>query len=915
MSVIDTLRALAITIRNEKKKEANSAIRIGDLFLAIVDFIKGLSSGQIRQEGVDTYNDTSGGKTSLLNSYPSPQTGWTVLVRNDETNGGKASLYQWNGSKWVNLETVIYNDDVLSVTSATTKYHYINKNTNDFWLHPTGKITINGANVTLVNLAYYGQNYYSTFFNTITLEATTNFAIIIGTVDTSISGDAKPGTWTIETFGYASALNRRLNSLAINEVALMHRTDGVWFSAYNLVQKYVNQYYVDAKLIAYAPVSSVTNDFSRTYSGTIQIIGNFLKIDGLRFAHKNGNVNHLNGVTYLESKNNFDFIVANTPQDGSLMTLELVTSTSTATGALYNQKNFNDDTKTILLYKVDGVWNSNYAEIRYLLNKNYIDSDNIKYKGADGSKISVFREGIAIPNTDYTTGFYVEKGTGNLMSNTSFRYIDYDVTDRSLIWGFQLISSNIATVVGIVNFLDASGNYLTTTEDSTTGANYDGTQKIWDKEIVIPYNAKTMRLCTSIYNAIVIRKGKKYERIPNALEGLKSVTVGTSIPAGAGEWKYPNLITQRLGIIGYNEAVGSSGCRIGSRNKNVWSNYFTPTWITGSRVSNTDGSVITDANYRYIEYGFDELAKMRLNGTITSSQTVGVAVYLDTNKYFISCPVSITAGGSLTLTDEILQNAPSGTKYIRLCTTVSDTLNLSIWDAYGWIGNSYYGIGICLSMTIREKQHYIDCYTLYQTILGSGAPASIPNGMSPQWLAASYENKLINKYFATSDKKPDILFFNHAHNDNVTSESLEDFSTLPSDPFDRNTFIGSANYVINECLKYNPDLKIIFIGHYQFDGVRGEKIDAALKTLALYWNTVYIPLWNKLGWNDKQLQIKGHWTGNDSSGWTWENTSDVYTMTRKNYFIPDGVHPDRDRTGKATMLIVENLVAEIMQLS
>lgn len=112
MSIIDTLKAVAITIRNEKKKEANTATRIGDLFVAIIDFIKGLAFGQIRQEGVDTYNDPSSEKTSLLSSYPNPETGWTVLVRNDETNEGKSNLYQWNGSKWINIETVIYNDDV-----------------------------------------------------------------------------------------------------------------------------------------------------------------------------------------------------------------------------------------------------------------------------------------------------------------------------------------------------------------------------------------------------------------------------------------------------------------------------------------------------------------------------------------------------------------------------------------------------------------------------------------------------------------------------------------------------------------------------------------------------------------------------------------------------------------------------------
>lgn len=113
MSVIDTLEALAITVRNETKKEANSSIRIGDLFLAIIYFLKGLASGQIRQEGVDTYNDTFGGKTSLLNSYPMPQIGWSVLVRTDETYGDKATLRQWNGTTWVNLETAVYEDNIM----------------------------------------------------------------------------------------------------------------------------------------------------------------------------------------------------------------------------------------------------------------------------------------------------------------------------------------------------------------------------------------------------------------------------------------------------------------------------------------------------------------------------------------------------------------------------------------------------------------------------------------------------------------------------------------------------------------------------------------------------------------------------------------------------------------------------------
>lgn len=151
MSLIDTLKALAITVRNEKKKEANSAVRIGDLFIAIIDFIRGFISGQIRQEGVDTYNDTSEGKTSLLNTYTKPEIGWTVLVRNDEKNGEKAVLYQWNGKNWIDLEQPIMLDDVATreevlnreLVSETRNNVFLKGNTrsNLIVMSPSGNIS------------------------------------------------------------------------------------------------------------------------------------------------------------------------------------------------------------------------------------------------------------------------------------------------------------------------------------------------------------------------------------------------------------------------------------------------------------------------------------------------------------------------------------------------------------------------------------------------------------------------------------------------------------------------------------------------------------------------------------------------------------------------------------------------------
>lgn len=68
--------------------------------------VDALQNGIIKQPAVDTYNDTSGGKTSLLNKYPNPQVGWDVLVREENTR------YNWNGSVWVNMESGVYDDTV-----------------------------------------------------------------------------------------------------------------------------------------------------------------------------------------------------------------------------------------------------------------------------------------------------------------------------------------------------------------------------------------------------------------------------------------------------------------------------------------------------------------------------------------------------------------------------------------------------------------------------------------------------------------------------------------------------------------------------------------------------------------------------------------------------------------------------------
>ena len=107
MNVLDQLLQYANQIKNQTGKYLNTHQLVGSLFASIIEYLKNIISGQIRQPAVDTY-------AQLLSKYPNPEKGWTVLVRNEKT------IYQWNGSQWVNLESGVYDDDV-ALNGGSTK--------------------------------------------------------------------------------------------------------------------------------------------------------------------------------------------------------------------------------------------------------------------------------------------------------------------------------------------------------------------------------------------------------------------------------------------------------------------------------------------------------------------------------------------------------------------------------------------------------------------------------------------------------------------------------------------------------------------------------------------------------------------------------------------------------------------------
>ena len=106
MGVLDQLLLFARKIKLATDEESNTAELVGSTLEGIILYEMDSVNEYIRQPGVDTY-------ALLLTTYPTPDIGWRVLVRADETYEGKATLRQWNGSLWVNLETPVYEDDIM----------------------------------------------------------------------------------------------------------------------------------------------------------------------------------------------------------------------------------------------------------------------------------------------------------------------------------------------------------------------------------------------------------------------------------------------------------------------------------------------------------------------------------------------------------------------------------------------------------------------------------------------------------------------------------------------------------------------------------------------------------------------------------------------------------------------------------
>ena len=172
----------------------------------------------------------------------------------------------------------------------------------------------------------------------------------------------------------------------------------------------------------------------------------------------------------------------------------------------------------------------------------------------------------------------------------------------------------------------------------------------------------------------------------------------------------------------------------------------------------------------------------------------------------------------------------------------------------------------------------------------------------------------LQKYFS-EDKFPDLWVFDHGHNDASKTDTEEELTQVPTDPYDRYYFVGAMNFLINKILEYNPRARIVIIGHYtnQIGGTnRPELVTKGQETVASYWQFPIYKLWQDLPFSQRIITTTAYWdkdhvfhnNGFDGTNHVGKNYSHinqnprqlsdgtwVHDLTMKQLWLWDDLHP------------------------
>ena len=228
-------------------------------------------------------------------------------------------------------------------------------------------------------------------------------------------------------------------------------------------------------------------------------------------------------------------------------------------------------------------------------------------------------------------------------------------------------------------------------------------------------------------------------------------------------------------------------------------------------------------------------------------------------------------------------------------------------NPYGFYQN-FEKVSRCLTNSETEMQWVINHWNT-PGLWTTGTVSEMTEELAAQILANSYETKV--DAYLTAQTFPDLFVIEHGYNDMWNSKTEQDelYETYGDEKI--YSFRSGMDFIIKRILDYNPRAKIVLIGNYTAYGITGQTGDVPIMQEVVQdsWNLPMLKQWERLGWTTaKTIDPKGYWS-NSGGAWAWVEDTSTHNMTVLNAWLPDGVHPHTDPTGKATKKIAEEIAA------
>lgn len=216
--------------------------------------------------------------------------------------------------------------------------------------------------------------------------------------------------------------------------------------------------------------------------------------------------------------------------------------------------------------------------------------------------------------------------------------------------------------------------------------------------------------------------------------------------------------------------------------------------------------------------------------------------------------------------------------------------SISESDPYGYAGVPATCCLLSLSGTLQEKQDILDNWAYWSNVFTIGVE-QIDTSNPDKYLNCSYERKLAKYLTGGAIGQCDLYVFDHGYNDagNLNGSNYSETKDIPTDPLDRTYFIGAMNFLIDQIKQDNYRASIVVISHYNDEGQYADLVESQ-SFIANKWNIPFINISNSMGFSTaRSVTIGG------------------VTKTMKNWWLPDGIHPSSDLTGKTLQHYAEVL--------